>query len=639
MQVSWGGFVSRALADPAGALRSAHRALSLSLLIGLAGFAQPATATSGAATYKERCSACHDHAAEHIPPLSAIKTMTEAAVRSALTAGKMQTQAAGLSADEIGGLIAYIAPSGRQQVGRNLEPSCPADRKPAPLDVEDGWNGWSPSATNDRFVPAGTTRIDAATVPRLKLKWAFNLGDVTDARGQPTVVRGRVFVTTADGELYALDVRSGCTYWRFKAEAGLRSGVTLGYLAGAVGAFFGDLKGNLYAVDAESGRPLWKVHPESHPLAMITAAPAVQRGVVYETFSSGFEEVAGASPAYGCCTFRGTVVALNASSGQLLWKTYTIPDPPRPTKKNSKNVQLFGPSGAGSWSTPTIDAGKGLLYVSTGDNYSDPPSSTSDAVLALDLHSGAIRWSRQLTPGDAYNVACPAKGENCPTANGPDFDLGQPPILVSLPQGHRALIVGQKSGVVYALDPDAEGTVLWQTRVGRGGSLGGIQWGSASDGQQFYAALSDETVIAGPPKAGTPMGMELSLDQKAGGGLFALDVGTGRITWQAKVSACRPSQTDCSPAQSAAVTAAPGVVFSGSVDGYMRAFASRDGRLLWDYNTVHPYRAVNGGTTQGGAIDGGGPAIYRDMVFFNSGYGLWGGRPGNVLLAFSVDGR
>ena len=613
--------------------------LGPSLIIGLAGLVQPAAAASGAAIYKERCSACHDHAAEHIPPLSAIKAMTEPAVRGALTAGKMQTQVAGLSADEISSLVAYIAPAGRQQVGRNPEPSCPASTKPSVLDVEDGWNGWSPSPSNDRFVPAEATQIDATTTPRLRLKWAFNLGDVTDARGQPTVVGGRVFVTTSAGELYALDAHTGCTYWSFKADAGLRSGVTLGYLAGAVGAFFGDIKGNLYAVDAESGRRLWTVHPESHPLAMITAAPAVHRGVVYETFSSGIEEVAGASPDYGCCTFRGAVVALNASNGQVLWKTFTIPDPPQPVKRNSKGVQLYGPSGAGSWSTPTIDAGKGLLYVSTGDNYSDPPSSTSDAILALDMYSGVIRWSRQLTPGDAYNMACGAHGENCPAANGPDFDLGQPPVLVSLSQGHRALIVGQKSGVVHALDPDAEGRVLWQTRVGRGGALGGIQWGSASDDRQFYAALSDETVTAGPPDTTSPLGVRMMLDQKVGGGLFALDIETGHIIWQTKISACQPSQTDCSPAQSAAVTATPGVVFSGSVDGHMRAFATRDGRLLWDYDTVHVYRAVNGGTTQGGAIDGGGPAVYRDMVFFNSGYSLWGGRPGNVLLAFSLDGR
>jgi polyvinyl alcohol dehydrogenase (cytochrome) len=618
-------------------MKGARLVLRLSLIIGTIGWVLPAAAKSGAALYMERCAGCHDHATAHVPPLSAIKAMTQSAIHSSLTAGKMQTQTVGLSANELESIIAYIAPTGRSQARRNLASSCSLSKKSSRLDIEDGWNGWSPSPTNDRFAAAGTTRINAATTPRLKLKWAFNLGDVTQARGQPTVVRGRVFVTTYDGELYALDANTGCTHWRFKAEGGLRSGVTLGYMTGAIGAFFGDTKGNIYAVNAESGRLLWATHPEAHPATNVTAAPAVYRGVVYETFSS-LEEVAGANPAYECCTFRGAIVALDASSGRLLWKTYTIPELPRPVKKNAKGVQLYGPSGAGSWSTPTIDAEKGLLYVSTGDNYSDPPSSMSDAIVAIDMYSGALRWSKQLTGGDAYNLACPG-AENCPSANGPDVDLGQPPILLTLAPGHRALIVGQKSGVVHALNPDADGMLLWQTRVGRGGSLGGIQWGSASDGQRFYAALSDETIIPGDPDPAAPLGVRLMLDQKIGGGLFALDVTTGQIVWQAKVSACRPTQTDCSPAQSAAVTVAPGVVFSGSVDGHMRAFATRDGRLLWDYDTAHAYRAVNGGAAQGGAMDGGGPAVYRDMLFFNSGYGLWGGKPGNVLLAFSLDGK
>src|SRR5262249_9324241 len=244
-------------------------------------------------------------------------------------------------------------------------------------------------------------------------------------------------------------------------------------------------------------------------------------------------------------------------------------------------------SGASVWSSPTLDLQRKAVYVTTGDSYSDPAAKTSDAILAFDMDSGKLLWSRQMTSGDAYTIACDRPDKiNCPESNAPDFDFDSPPILLSLPNGKRALVAGQKSGMVHAVDPDAEGKVLWQTRVGKGGKLGGIQWGSAADNEKVYVALSDITFRVGDLDAAVGGG-KLGLDPKGGGGLFALRIDTGEKVWHTPTptSGCEGNPR-CSPAQSAAVTLIPGVAFSGSIDGHIRAYSTKDGSILWDFNTA-----------------------------------------------------
>jgi polyvinyl alcohol dehydrogenase (cytochrome) len=299
----------------------------------------------------------------------------------------------------------------------------------------------------------------------------------------------------------------------------------------------------------------------------------------------------------------------------------------------------MGPSGAGIWSTPTIDEARGVLYVSTGDNYSDPPTKTSDAIFALELKSGEVLWTKQLTENDAFNNGCAMPPRtNCPASAGPDSDFGQPPILVRLGEGKRALVIAQKSGMAHALDPDQKGQILWQTRAGQGGLLGGSQWGSASDGQKLYVAISD-IGIGGAPDPKSPQGFRMTLDPKKGGGLHALDLKSGKIAWTAKPIPCAATRTDCSPAQSAAVTVIPGVVFSGSADGHLRGYSTATGEILWDTDTAREFPTVNGKPARGGSMDVAGPVVVNGMLFVNSGYGQWGGMPGNVLLAFSVEGK
>jgi len=593
----------------------------------------------GGAIYKERCASCHDAPAARVPALSAIKAMSGEAVYLALTTGSMKTRAEGLTMPQIFALLGYIAPTrGTQTAAPKFERTCKGDAAFRPGANSPSWNGWSTSVTNSRFQDAAAAGLAAMDVPKLKLKWAFNLGDVTMARGEPTVVGNRVFIASQTGAVYSLDRNTGCTYWGFKADTGIRAGVVLGDANGVPAIYVSDGGGNIYALNAGSGEVIWKVHPVDHFATMATATPQVYKGVVYQAFSS-FEEALGGDPNFECCTFRGSVVALDAATGKKLWQTFTIPEEAKPTHKNAAGKQQHGPSGAGIWGTPTIDEQLGVLYVATGDNYSDPPTNTSDAILAMDLKTGKLLWSKQLTEHDTYNSGCSTPlRTNCPEKGGPDFDFGQPPILVRLSAGKRALVIGQKSGMVHAVDPDQNGKLLWQTRAGAGSGLGGSQWGSAADGQKIYVAISD-IGIGGAPDPKAPGGFRLELYPKKGGGLHALDLATGKIAWSAMAEPCAEGRTDCSPAQSGAVTAIPGVIFSGSVDGHLRAYSAATGTVLWDVDTAREFPAVNGNPAHGGSMDAGGPVVAGGMLFVNSGYGQWGGMPGNVLLAFSVDGK
>jgi polyvinyl alcohol dehydrogenase (cytochrome) len=496
------------------------------------------------------------------------------------------------------------------------------------------WSGWGQNASNTRFQPA--PGLSAGDVPRLRLKWAFAFPGDLQSYAQATLAGGRLFVGSWGGKVYSLDAASGCVHWYFEAADGVRSAIVVGPIGTGAGvrhaAFFGDARANIYAVDAATGERIWSVDAEAFPVGRVSGSPVLHGGRLYVPIATG-EEGAAASPSYECCRFRGSIVALDAATGRQIRKTYTIAEEAKPTKKNAVGTQLWGPSGVPIWASPVVDTRNNALYITTGNNYSDPVTPMSDAFVALDLDSGRVLWSKQMTSADAYTSACRLPDKtNCADSNGPDFDFGASPILVALPGGRRALVAGQKSGIVHAVDPDDGGRILWQTRVGQGGTMGGVQWGSAADATNVYVALSDIGRIMLTYSSST------DADPKRGGGMFALRLSDGGIAWSTPPPGCG-TRPRCSPAQSAAVSAFDGVAFSGSVDGHMRAYSTVDGRILWDFDSIRTYETVNGVEGRGGSIDGPGAAIGGGMVFFNSGYPTAGGTPGNVLLAFSVDGR
>lgn len=592
------------------------------------------SAADGAALYKENCASCHDGGADRAPHLDALRGMSAQRVLDALEFGPMVSMASRRTALERRAIAEYV--SGKA-LGSELQfkppasAMCPANAAPFTPDGAP-WNGWGVTLSNTRFQSGSGAGFTASEVPRLKLKWAFGFPGDLSANAAPVIAGGRVFVGSDSGTIYSLSAATGCIHWYFQAPSTVRAAMTIGRAGSTYTAFAGDRAGNVYALDAGTGALLWKTKVDRFPLARVTGSPAFYNGRLYVPVASG-EEGAGSAINDECCKFRGSVVALDAATGQQIWKTYTIAEEPHPTKKNKAGTQLYGPSGAPIWSSPTIDTKNNRIYVTTGDNYSDPPTRTSDAFLALDLATGKLLWSRQMTSNDAYVVACRMPDKtNCPDANGPDVDFSSSPILVNLPNGKRALVAGQKSGVVHAVDPDQQGEVLWQARIGEGGSLGGIQWGSAADASNVYVALAD----VGRVKLWYSQNTDV--DPKHGGGMFALRLSDGKRVWYTPPPGCGDRKR-CSPAQSAAVSAIPGVAFSGSVDGHLRAYSTTDGSILWDYDTEGAHGTVNGVSARGGSMDGPGPAIGGGLLVVESGYATNGGMPGNVLLAFSVDGK
>jgi len=593
----------------------------LVVLAASSGFAQ---APDGAQVFAASCSSCHNGAADsRAPAVDALRSRAPEAIVEALMTGAMRPQGSRLSGAERRAVAEFL--TGKRMggdvtgAGKGRCAAAPSTGSVRDLGIMPHWTGWSPSPTNTRFQPAEQAGLRPSDVPKLALKWSFGFPDASVAWSQPTVAEGRVFVGSQNGTIYALNAQSGCIYWTFSASGGVRTAVVVSPPTASLPAlvYFGDTAANAYALNANTGALVWMRKVDDHPFARITGSPTFHDGRLYVPLSS-YEEAQGADPQYPCCTFRGSVSALDASTGRVIWKTYMIRDSAKRRGTSSAGVPLWGPSGSGIWSAPTIDANRRLVYVGTGNTYSAPAQASSDAVVALDLETGSIRWMRQVTPYDVYVTGCSSGNPNCPEAPGPDVDFGSPPMLARV-NGRDVIVIGQKSGVGYAMDPDRKGEVLWQYRAGKGGTLGGMEWGGAVDGGLAYFAVSD-------------------IQQPEPGGLHAVDIATGRRAWfAAPASPVCGSGTGCNAAQSAAITVIPGAILSGSNDGALRAYSTTDGKLLWQYDTNREFGSINGVPAKGASLIGPGPVVAGGMVYVNSGYGGFGGRPGNVLLAFGLE--
>jgi polyvinyl alcohol dehydrogenase (cytochrome) len=583
-------------------------------------------ARRGATIYTSHCAACHDSPATRAPDRDTLRLKTRETILASLVSGTMSLVAKDLDPADKRAVAEYLAGAASPATSSPAANTGLCADTTAPLaDSLAGaqWIGWGADPGNTRFQSEKDAGISANDVPRLKLKWAFGFPEATQAAAQPSIAAGRVFVGSQKGAVYSLDAATGCAHWSFMAGAGVRTAISVGRVstsgAPRLAVFFGDFAAHVYALDAATGEKIWQAKVDDHAAARVTGAPVVYESRLYVPVSS-IEEVAGARPAYECCRFRGSVVALDAATGKVIWKTFAIQNEPRPTKKTPAGLQLWGPAGAAIWSSPTIDVKRRLIYVGTGNAYSEPATDTSDAILAIDIETGRIRWSRQITPNDVFVIGCEAQNPNCPKTVGPDFDFGASPILRSLSTGRDILVAGQKSGVVYGLDPDREGALVWQSRAGQGGLLGGIEWGMAADEARVYVPVSDVLRPA-----------------REAGGLFALRLSDGEKVWHAPAlpMGCTEGR-GCSGAQSAAISVIPGAVFSGSVDGHLRAYSTTDGRILWDFDTGREFETVNRVKATGGSIDAAGPVIAGGLLLTGSGYGQWRGKPGNVLLAFEI---
>jgi polyvinyl alcohol dehydrogenase (cytochrome) len=576
-------------------------------------------AASGEEVYAKRCSACHDQTNPRIPSRDSLKKIPATRIIKVLDFGVMMQVAYQLTRQEREAVAKFLGTEGAETV---LAPE--AFCKDRTVTINDKskfvWNGWSPKGDNARFQPADVAGLSIDQVRKLKLKWAFGYEGDVNAFAQPAFFDGQIFVGSARGTVHALRAESGCIQWTFEAHGPVRSAMIAVPNGSRHALLFGDQIGWFYALEAETGKLLWSKRIEEHDTARLTGAALVRNGIVYVPVAS-WEETRSSGADYVCCTFRGSLAALRIRDGEQVWKSYMVQEPTEQGKTASGKAK-WGPSGASIWSTPTYDEKRNLIYVTTGDNFSLPATLTSDALVAIDPATGKIVWSSQTTANDVS-----------PSERGPDVDFGAAPILAKTPEGRELVLGGQKSAMVYAFDPDKKGEIVWQTRVGRGGAQGGVQWGLSFDGHNVYAAVSDG---AGKRVTNADGTSSRVFDPAVGGGLTALKVSDGSKVWFAPPPECG-TRPGCSPAQSAALTSMPGVVFSGTLGGMLRAHSTEDGKPLWEYDTVRDFQTANGVKAKGGAIDGPGVVVIKGMVFVNSGYSRFGGLPGNVLLAFAPE--
>jgi polyvinyl alcohol dehydrogenase (cytochrome) len=585
-------------------------------------------ALPGAQVWKSNCAMCHSGAVEKAPHLQWLEMMPPAAIVRALTSGVMAAQGAQLSADQKLQVAEYVT---RVSLKNGLPVAQHAPRCTGPDALATASKpvpavGWGRDAR--RFVPAGG--VTAQTLPGLELKWAYVFPNATRARSQPAIAMGTVFVGGEDGRVMALDLKTGCERWAFEASAEVRTGIVL-----AEGpddtrrAYFGDIFGKLYALDARTGKLLWSKRMDDHPSATLTATPLYHNGRLYVPVSS-LEVVPAADPGYACCTFRGSTVALDAETGAEVWRFHPIPEAPREVGRTPAGTKMLGPSGAPMWISPTVDAAGTTLYLGSGQNYSTPADGNSDAIFAVDIATGKRIWQRQTITGDAWNVACMMAGNaNCPPERGPDFDHSSSILPLQLADGGTLLAVGHKTGRVYGLSPDG-GKPVWITKVGRGSIQGGVHFGMAAEGSTIYVPINDMN--------NTRNGQALD-PALARPGMHAIDAATGKLLWsRVQANKCGEKRPFCDPGISAAVTAIPGAVIAGHMDGHVRAYAKDDGRLLWDVDTTVPVRGVNGLTGRGGGMSGPGAAVGEGHVAINSGYGLYFHEPGNLFLVYGPKG-
>lgn len=585
-------------------------------------------ALPGKPLYIEHCAGCHEAQVYKAPHTTWLELMSPQVLYRSITEGIMRSQAAHLSDGDKQHIVEYIT---QMRLGDpNAAPEVAWCEGPATeftaLD-ESRLTGWGRDTS--RYIPTDIAGFGGDQLSELELKWSFGFPGATRARSQPTIAMGAVFVGSQDGTVYAFDLDTGCVRWTFAARAEVRTGITLGKRGpdGIPTAYFGDIIANFYAVDASTGEQVWGISADDHHSATLTGTPAFAGGNVYIPVSS-LEVITAANPDYVCCTFRGHLLAVDGNDGSIIWDSYAIPSPPASAGTTSLGTAVLAPSGAPVWTSPTIDVEKNLLLFGTGENYSSPADTNSDAVIAVALDTGERIWSRQTFPGDAWNVACMmADNPNCPEEDGPDYDQASSPLLVDTGSGKTIVVAGQKDGRVFALDWETGQNKLWEVKLGRGSIQGGVHFGMAADGATVFVPINDMN--------DTRNGEWLD-PETARPGVSAVNAVTGEVLWShVQENVCGEGRPFCDPGVSAAITATDGAVIAGHLDGIIRIYDSASGEIIWSYNTTTPVTGTNGVTAQGGGMSGSGPALGAGHMVVNSGYGLYNHEAGNALLVFA----
>ena len=591
-------------------------------------------ASPGKAVYDKHCASCHEHPETRAPSFDTLKGMRYGSIHYALTEGKMQVQGAPLSAAERASVIDYLV--GRSVVDDAwvMKMMCTPDRRAVDLSAPATVSGFGFDTLNHRHLTREQAGLATSDMSELQLAWSLAFPRVTTLRAQAAAVGSMLFLPVGDvAQLYAIDISSDkpCFKWVYQNDIPLRTGAAYGVLPGGRKVLvFGDIAPIVHMIDATTGKEIWHRSVRLTSLSNGTATPVIYKDRVFVPLSASEINV-GADEKHECCKTHGAVFALDARTGRVIWATHTMADA-KPQGDRGDGQQMWGPSGAPIWNSPSIDEKRGVLYVGTGEATSAPAEPTTDAILALDLKTGKIRWQYQATADDVFLTGCLAKrnGLNCPKKSVMlDVDFGAGTILAKREKGDIVL-AGQKSSTLWALDADHQGHVLWSRNFGPGSIAGGIHWGMAYDGKYVFAPVS---VFPGPD--GKPGPGQVA-------GLHAVEVDTGRVAWsfepQPDCTGDRPTRIrNCAGGigLSGAATVIDGAVLAGSLDGFLRAFDAATGKVLFQYDTAREFDTLNGVPGKGGAIDNASIVAANGYVFVNSGYGLLGNQtPGNVFLAF-----
>jgi polyvinyl alcohol dehydrogenase (cytochrome) len=604
----------------------------------------------GGSLFDKHCASCHDNPATRAPGREALAGLSKETVMMAQAFGKMQPMAAHLSKQEQGLIALYLAGTDTQSYDWLEGAQCRQDdRVIEERDKTEFVTSWGLGNHNRRFISNEMAGINRDNVGTLELAWSFAFPKVTDMRSQPVILGDTMYVGDKAGKLYALDRNTGCIRQQTDFPTGVRSSITLARLnSGRQLLVFADSLATVFAVDPASLDIVWQTPARFFEKSVITGTISFYNDKLFVPISS-YEVAVSGSSTYACCKSHGGVIALDARDGEQLWQWHAT-DNASKQGLNADGLEQYGPSGAVVWTTATVDIKRKRIYFGTGENLSNPPTDTSDSIIALDMNTGERVWRFQATEGDVWNAACLNDGANCPENPGGDFDFGASVILTQLPDGSDVLLAGQKSGEVFALSPDPDspdGEVLWRNRISLGTSNGGIHWGMAASGQRVIVPVAD-------PERDRP-------GYTPRPGLYALDISSGETLWESPVArACefdperRPliglaamrsekkqsleEQYRCSfyYGLSSAATVTPQLAFSGGLDGRIRAYDIASGEILWQAKTAIPYDATNGITGHGGAIDVAGQVVADGWLYVLSGYSMFGQLPGNMLLAYRV---
>jgi polyvinyl alcohol dehydrogenase (cytochrome) len=601
----------------------------------------------GEATYEAACAMCHQGAGASGPQLATLKFMGPDAIETALTSGKMAAQGAALEDAERAALISWLTSEQTDYSGWEDRMHCSAPL--ADLGQQPVFAGsWGLDANNHRAQQ--NSRLSQQNARQLSEVWSIAFPGTGTMRSQPVIVGDTLFVAVADTQsVYAFDRNSGCLHWQHSVESSPRSALSHARIEGRDVLLVGDTSGFVSLIDAQTGDRVWR-KPLGVSAKTTFTGPITVVGDRFFLPHSSTETVASVDPAYECCQLSGAISAHNLSDGETLW-VHTTLDAPQKREISAAGTQLWGPAGASVWAAPVFDAERGLIFIGTGPISARPDPGTGDAVIAVDAATGQRRWVFQATAEDFWNGACRAphpdgKHPNCPGTNGVDFDFGAGLMRVTTPSGRDLLIAGQKSGTAHALDPDT-GKIVWQTSVGSGGPLGGIHWGMAYRDGGLFVPVNDPDFTKHPGLSDNYKDRITPYTSRTG--LYRLNVETGAVDWEwHPVRTCEPSFSaetawpECPPQDglSGAALIAGDVLLAGSMDGSWRVFDPETGDVLGMHSTYKAYDAtLNGVPGHGGSIDNASMMAAGDMVFVQSGYGYFGGTPGNMLVAYQLDDK